>query len=183
MKKLLLITLLFTFGIIQAQDGYSLSDETYKEIRTKVMGLDSLETKTFADNLASSAKTKFVYYKAKMNDNQLRYYYRRMDLSPEEQKEQELFGCVRCMVVYFNKYYKGSNFDLEIEGIPMFSFNFVSGSYLDLFPTWKREFLPAAIKEEALDNFRYRDVINKTLNVNVTLSDPTGFWILRNLSY
>ena len=182
MKKLLLITFLFTINLTQAQDGYSLSDETYKEIRTKVIGLDSLETKTFADNLASSAKTDFVFYKAKFNDNDLRYFYRRMDLTPEEQKKQEMLGCVRCMVIYFHKYYEGSNEDLGIEGAPKFRFNLVIGSYLDLFPTWKREFLPSAIKEEALDNFKYLRVESVEMHLNVTLAKFSGVWELRNNS-
>jgi len=185
MKKLLLLTLILTFGIIQAQDGYNLSDETYKEIKKKVNHLDSISARMFADEIVKSVNTEYTFLKVLKYPKRkiYSYYYIPSSIYDSDYKEQMNYGCEACFVVHFNVFYDGSNEDLEIEGTQRFRFHFVGGSYLELFPTWKREFLPSAIKEEALDNFRYRDVVNRTLGVNVSLSKHSGVWELRNRSY
>lgn len=181
-KLLLLLALALTCNIVHSQDGYKLSPETYETIKSKIIDIDSITAKNFADDIASSAKTGFTYLKTKEDAKDLRYYYTPNDATEAEKEDREAFGsCMRCMIVYFKKYNKGANEDLEIEGTPMLYFSMVSGSYLDLFPIWKKEFLNAATPELALDNFRYRDVKYIPLNLDVRLSKMNGLWTIKNL--
>jgi len=173
------------------------NDQAYNEkyshlqkIKDKINNLDTITARIFSDSIAYSAKTPFEFFKLKKykkhNDKYIRnfiYYYIPTNLTVEEDKENREFSCDKCMKVYFNVYYDGANSDLEIEGIQKLKFQQVYGSFLDLFPTWKREFLPTVNKDKVLDDFKFRDVKNRKLGINVRISKQNGIWQIYNWSF
>lgn len=170
MKKLFLsLTLLASFATM-AQDGYSLTPETYQGITAKVSQLDTLSARAFADRLAGSATTSFAYMQTKTNETGTKFYYSRTDLTQKEQLDQEEIGCTSCLVVYFKN---------TADGL---TFNQVVGSFEDLLPTWQREFLPTATADNAQQSFKYREVKNRATGTNIRFEKFNNMWQIYNSS-
>ncbi|MGJ5643224.1 hypothetical protein [Formosa sp. S-31] len=181
MKKLLYSIAFLSSLFISAQNGYELSDLKYKEVSNKVNKLDSLTARAFADGIASAAATDYDFLTVKTIDNNSVYYYIPSELTPEEILDQKQMGCDKCMRVIFNVYYDGADKDLEIKGKQRLVFREVVGKFLDLYPTWNREFLPSATPELIKDSFKYRVVQNRNLDLNVRLDKVGGVWRIFNL--
>ena len=170
MKKILLTFALLAAIVTSAQDGYNLPEQTYKDIKAKVSQLSESSARSFADGIANSAPTQYVWYKTKKGDKYVRYYYSRTDLSEKEQKDQEDFGCSKCFIVDFILYPQGLQFDQ------------VNGSFEDLFPTWQREFLNSATKANFNESFKYRDVNNRKVGTDIRFARAGGLWQIYNWS-
>ncbi len=116
MKQLLiLLTTLFIGIIANAQLHFKTKD--LKEVRQ------------LADSIALTAKTPYVFSKegiSKQNSN----YYVVVYTNPKDDYDR--------LGVAFWISHIDRNLDLEIKGTPVYTFDFVRGNFLDLFPFWKR---------------------------------------------
>lgn len=180
MKKLLLIPLLLLSVLSFAQDGYKLTPEQYKEISNKLIQLDSISAKIFSDRIAETAKTSLVLENIRSNKRALIFYYSPEGLTPEEKEKQEVKGCEACLKIIFLKYEKGGNKDLQIKGTEYLKFSEAAGLYLDLFPTWEREFLPGAEPAAALEKFEQREIKSIEHNCSISLQKAGINWKIYN---
>ena len=182
MKKALLFVLMLSCFCLTAQ---SPGESEVQEIMRKINNLDSLSARQFADEIAFSAKTRFQFYELKTykKGRILRYNYINMDLSEDQQQKIETYGCDQnCLTVEFKVYYEGGNPDLEIIGEKKIAFSEVgSFRFLDIFPTWKREFYPNATKENAA-NFKNNHVYLANTGV-FRFQKFNNFWTIRNQSF
>lgn len=168
MKNLLLTIALFVTALSFAQDGYKLAPETYEAITAKVSELDTLRARAFADRLAGTAPTGFVYMQTKTTDNATKYYYKKAAMSSEEKQDLAAFGCSDCLVVYF----KNVNNSLQ--------FDQVTGRFEDLYPTWNREFLPSATVDNVNQSFKYREVKDRTTGTDIRFGKVDNTWQIYN---
>lgn len=168
--RFLTFLLLCTSFTFQAQDTYKAND------------LDSITARQFANTIVASAKTQYEFLKLKKRAKRqtLTYYYIDASLSPEEKAEQKEMGCRDCMKINFKTYTVGANADMQEPGASKIKFINVSGSFLDLFPTWQREFLQTATKENVL-NYKDRAVKKDGFSL-FRFSKINGIWEIRNNS-
>ena len=167
MRNVLLFLIIPFLGI--AQNGYELTQDQYIAIQHRLVKSDTIEARAFASSIAGTAATPHQHIRTKVSDNgTVKYYYGRLDLTQKEQKDQQDFGCVRCMIVYF----RSVNNSLQ--------FYKVSGSLEDLQPTWQREFLPTATMEMINESFKYREIKNKEIGTDVRLQQNGDTWTIYN---
>ncbi len=178
-KPLLILGLLISLWGF-AQDGYKLSPEQYKEITNMISQLDSISAKTFSDKIAATAKTSLALENIKSNSRTVIFYYSPEGMAPEEKEKQETRGCESCLKVVFLKYEIGGSKDLQTKGEQFLKFSEASGLYLDLFPTWEREFLSGADPEAALESFRQREVKSREYNCNISIQKTSSIWKIYN---
>jgi hypothetical protein len=173
MKKLLLITCLFLLSLT--------SNAQENTVKTKIDNFDSITAPIFADSIAFSAKTPYTFLKLQKNvrQHQYTYLYIPSNLTEQERKDQLDFNCDKCMRVNFNVYYTGANEDLEIQGTQRLVFDTVNGSFLDLYPTWSREFYADATKQDVLDDLNFRIVYKGNLRL-YSFEKGNNSWTIRN---
>ncbi|MDB0603172.1 hypothetical protein PL373_18975 [Tenacibaculum maritimum] len=179
MKKLLFIIALLTTTIIVGQNE---SFKNIEKLREKLNNFDSITARKFADNIAYSTKTKYKFYKVKNHkkSNIISYYYLKTELTKEQLGDIKDFGCNgNCLIVYFDVYYEGANIDLELKETKKIVFSNVGGKYLDVFPTWKREFFPTTTKEEALKSHKKRTLYKGNSAVARFQRQQGNFWTIR----
>lgn len=193
MKKLLFITLLLVTYVTTAQKKGKLSKEQYIEINYKISNFDSITARSFADKIATSAKTEYKFIELKIvkqssnksKDRTFVYRYIPVNLYPDDFEKTGEYDCnYSCMDVEFNVVYDGANEDLEEKGTKRLVFHLVTGKFLDIFPTWEREFLSTATKEKVLD-YEDRYVGNKKHDgiVDVRIDKINGMWQIYNWRY
>ncbi len=122
MKKLLFIA---AFVIIAQSVSAQLHFQT-KNVK---------KVRQLADSIALNAKTPYVFSKegaSKRNSN----YYVVIYNNPKDDYDR--------LGVAFHIKYIGRNIDLGTKGTPVYTFDFVQGNFLDLFPFWKRHINPNA---------------------------------------
>lgn len=158
MKKLLLtLTLLIGF-IANAQ---------FKPQDLKALTQD--QANNFAKELATNGKTLWEFDSAK--ENTKGNYYIVNYIAGE-----------KTFKVIYNVYFEGENKALEVPGTKTYKFHEVSGSYLDLFPTWKKVFRPDAELEKTVDDFNSQELINRTDKINFKLKGQDNTWSITNWS-
>ncbi|MFV8392765.1 hypothetical protein [Flavobacterium sp. LB2P6] len=158
MKKLILLTALLISSFSQAQ---------FKPEQLK--SLTQEQANTFANEIATNAKTQWEFIQAKENTNG--DYYVASYSSGE-----------KTFKIVFNVYYEGQNKALEIAGTKTYRFYEVRGSYLDLFPTWKKVFRPDAEIEKTVDDFKSQELINRPAKINFKLKGSDDEWQITNWS-
>lgn len=158
MKKLLLLTVLLISSFIQAQ---------FKPEQLK--SLTQVQANAFANEIATNAKTQWEFVQAKENTNG--DYYVASYSSGE-----------KTFKIVFNVYYEGQNKALEIPGTKTYRFHEVWGTYLDLFPTWKKVFRPDAELEKTVEDFKSQELINRPANINFKLKGSDDEWHITNWS-
>lgn len=159
-------------------------DLSIKAIRNRMSNFNEQSAKEFADKIAQTAKTNYEYYKQKSRPkhNSLAFYYLKSNLTAEQLQDIKDFGCNQnCFKVYFDVYYKGANEDLEIKGTKKIIFSNVSGKFLDLFPTWNREFIQSSTKEGILD-YKKKTIYNGNIAV-ARFQKMQGIWIIRYYNF
>lgn len=188
MKKLLLLTALCIGFFGQAQN-FKLLNQANKS--------DLAYTKTLADEIVSEAKTKFVYFDTAESKylRTLSLIYIKEGLSDAQKKSVEAyiyryktsgryeFTNENCMSIDFKYNDVGANPDLEIAGKREYSFDAVRGSFLDLFPFYKRNIEPSATTEKTTTTGIYS--VRKDADgfwYNFKKSDIDGLWYLKNMS-
>lgn len=161
MKKLLLVTCLFFISFT------AFSQEN--TIKNRIDNFDSITAPVFADSIAYSAKTPYEFLKRQTtrSRNELIYVYIPSNLTDQERKDQLDLNCDKCMRV---------NFDVYAQRLV---FRNVQGSFLDLYPTWQREFFAEATPEQTIDDIKFRMVFkgNKTL---FAFREEHDYWEIRN---
>lgn len=170
MKKLLSLLLLIA-SCAFAQDGYKLSDGEYENLNAKVTGLSEEQAVALTERFAKASPEDYVFLKTTKAKKGLRVIYSRTDLTPEEKAEQEQSGCVRCFLVFFRN------------GADGYNLYQVFGTYDELFPIWKTEFFPSADYDEAQDNFRHRDIVNRATGTDIRLRKSGDVWQIVNASH
>ena len=170
--KNLLYTLAFISFAAVAQDGYNLSNTQYIEVGAKVNELDSLNALKFADHFISSSGQELQLYKVESQGSSRGFnvIYMPSELTANQMDSRDYNGCDACVLLYFKK---------ENEA---YALGHVFGSYETLFPAWKNEFLPAAVKAQAPRNFKMREVVNQDHSVDIRLSKTGNSWQITNLS-
>jgi len=158
MKKLLLLATLLIGLLVSAQI-------TPKELNN----LTQEQANTFSNEIAINGKTKWEFVQAK--ENTKGDYY----ISTYSSGEKTL-------KVIFHVYYEGQNKALEIPGTKTYKFYEVWGSYLDLFPTWKKVFKPDAELEKTVDDFNSQELINRPEKINFKLKESDNQWHITNWS-
>ena len=123
--------------------------------------------KSFADQIANDAKTEWTYKGSSESTDGTKCWFSYMN-------GKETFN------VIFKIYYTDENKALEIPGVKTYKFYQVSGSYLDLFPTWKKVFRPDADLEATVDDLKSQELLNKAENINFKLKGSDDEWQLRN---
>jgi hypothetical protein len=173
MKKILLLLFFMFYGLAQAQD--------YAYIKS----LDSLNNESaraFADQVVVDSKTKYEFLRidetTKSRENSYEVVYIPIDAINKDKKAKPFVSCDECLRVKFIIYFSGKNEDLEMPGVKTLGFSEVIGSYMDLFPVWKKIFNPKADLEKALDSIRSRELINAKprLDYRFYKSEPQGHW-------
>lgn len=158
MKKLIVLAALLISSFIQAQ---------FKPEQLK--SLTQEQANAFANEIAINAKTQWEFIQAKENTNG--DYYVASYSSGE-----------KTFKIVFNVYYEGQNKALEIAGTKTYRFYEVRGSYLDLFPTWKKVFRPDAELEKTVDDFNSQELINRAEKINFKLKGSDDEWQITNWS-
>lgn len=170
MKKLLTLLLLLIASFAFAQDGYKLSESEYQNYKEKVNNLNEQQATALAGELAAASPIDYTYFRTNTRKTGMNVIYSRTDLTPEEQAKQEESGCVRCLMVTFRS--SGDKYNLFQ----------LTGTYNELFPIWKTEFLTSADYHEAVDNFRQRDIVNRASGTDIRLMQNGNMWVIKNNS-
>jgi hypothetical protein len=158
MKKILLLTALLIGVFVQGQ----LKPQQLKSLTQE-------QAIAFSNEIATNAKTKWEFVQAK--ENTKGDYYVASYGSGEKTLE-----------IVFNVYYEGQNKALEIPGIKTYRFYEVWGSYLDLFPTWKKVFRPDVELEKTIDDFSSQELINRSSEIHFKLKGSDNEWHISNWS-
>lgn len=168
MKKAILFIALLIGAFAFAQTGYELPALQYQQIKQKISELSDREARNLANEMAQ-ATGGFVYYKTDTGDDNIQYLYAPTNSTPAQTKEREQYGfCKGCLIITFRgqpdnrKFYE------------------VVGTFEDLFPIWKNEFLPSATAQNTKDNFKYRDVKSSGAKLDVRLQHLYGAWQIHN---
>ena len=166
----LIIVFFFLSLSSYSQDGYSLSADTYQSIYTNTNQLDSITAMGFANNIAKAAATKYDYIKVEASDKGNTYYYLDNAIQGEAKTKALEFGCEPCLKVSFKAFKNG------------LKFHSVVGSLEDLLPTWNAVFLKSATKETIDSSFKYREVKNRDIGLDVRFTKQQGVWKIYNWS-
>ncbi|KIA86596.1 hypothetical protein [Flavobacterium sp. AED] len=158
MKKLILLIALLVSSFTQAQ---------FRPEQLK--SLTQAQANSFANDVATNAKTQWEFVQAKESLNG-DYYI--VSYSSGE----------KTFKIVFNVFYEGQNKALEIVGTKTYRFYEVWGSYLDLFPTWKKVFRPDAELEKTVDDFNSQELINRPAKINFKLKGSDDEWHITNWS-
>lgn len=156
MKKLLLLTALLIAFLGQAQ----FAPGNLKE-------LTQADANAFAREIAANAKTSLEFLTAKENTKG-DYYI--VNFGSGEKK----------LKVVFNVYLEGENKALEIQGIKTYRFREASGTYLDLFTSWKKIFRPDVDIEKTIDDINSQELINRADGINFKLKGQDSYWTITN---
>ncbi|WP_291122754.1 hypothetical protein [Flavobacterium sp. UBA6046] len=170
MKNLLLLILLLFGFFIQAQNI---------ELLHQANKCDLTFARTFSDEIAFGAKTKFLYLDTAVsaNGSTCSFVYIKEGLSDVEKKSVEAyvyryktsgrysFIDENCLCVDFKINKVGANPDLEIKGTEEYDFDVVKGKFLDLFPFYQKEIEPTATTEKTA-----------TTGIYSVRKDKEGYW-------
>lgn len=142
MKKTLLL-LVTTFVIFTTNAQLQFTTKDLKEVRQ------------LADSIALTGKTNYEYVKQGIPRGDSNYY---VVLYKNKNDEYDRMG-VAFWITYIDR-----NIDLEIEGTPVYTFDLVRGSFLDLFPFWQRHINTNAnaisiTKETSKDKAKVQDIL------------------------
>ncbi len=121
MKKLLFIVLVIIAQSVNAQLHFQTKD--VKEVRQ------------LADSIALNAKTPYIFSKEGVSKRNSNYY---VIIYNNSNDDYDRLG------IAFHIEYIDRNLDLDIEGTLVYTFDFVQGNFLDLFPFWQRHINPNA---------------------------------------
>ncbi|MCK8143190.1 hypothetical protein MW871_14970 [Flavobacterium sp. I-SCBP12n] len=158
MKKIISIILLIIGFFAQAQ----FTPGQLKELTQK-------QATALSNEIANNSKSPLVFVEAKENTKGDYYVMN--------------FGTGENMLkVVFNVFYKGENKALEIKGEKIYRFYQAFGTYLDLFPTWKKIFKPEAELEKTVDDFNSQELIDKSDKVNFKFKGEGKQWSITNWS-
>lgn len=156
MKKLLLLATLLIGFLASAQFKPS-----------QLRALTQEQANSFSNEIAINSKTKWEFIQAK--ENTKGNFYVASYGSGE-----------KTLKVIFNVYLEGENKALEIPGTKTYKFYEVWGSYLDLFPTWKKVFRPDAELEKTVDDYNSQELINRPEHINFKLKGSDDEWHITN---
>lgn len=106
----------------------------------KFISSDKKDARALADSLILNAKDTYIY----KNEGQKGKYSYVIDYANQEDVSDRIY-------INFHIRYIDANDDLEIDGIPEYQFESVSGRLLDLYPFWNK-FIDQQYTPEELSN-------------------------------
>lgn len=130
------------------------------------------DIKNLSDNIILKSNKKYDFYKVKPGINMSYENFQFVIYTPEgmpefQKKEEDINGYKNCLVVKFYEWNKNENKDLELKGEKVYTFQSVTGSYLDLFGFWNNTFYPSSTKEEVLQQYKFKEYrLNKDIKFN-----------------
>lgn len=137
------------------------------------------DIKNLSDNIILKSNKKYDFYKVKpginmSHENFQFVIYTPVGLNEVQKKEEDINGYKNCLVVKFSEWNKNENKDLEIKGEKVYTFQSVTGSYLDLFGFWSNTFYPSSTKEEVLQLYKFKEYrLNKDIKFNFRKDNDT----------
>lgn len=185
MKKLLLLAIILVGFIAQAQNIEYLNQANKS---------DFAFARKFSDEIAKSAKTKFVFFEAieTLSGQSGTIIYIPEDMTDVDKeslkahiaysKRVQLFDHEGSLCVHFDIVYDGANKDLEIPGTKKYVFNGVNGKFLDIFPFYQANIEPTATAENTVKGIYTVRKDAAGYWYNFTKSNTDGLWHLRNMS-
>ncbi len=155
MKQLLTLLVILFIGI---------TTNAQLHFKTK----DLKEVRQLADSIALTAKTPYIFSEEGISKRD-KNYYGVVYTNPKDKDDR--------LGVAFWISHIGRNLDLEIKGTPVYTFDFVYGNFLDLFPFWKRHINTNADAVKITKDKRKDKA--KTQGLLYILQSNGGIWEIR----
>lgn len=171
----------------EKDDKAAVFNHPNKDYVISLSKLDESGAREFAENVATTGKTKWEFLKVTENVKARSYIVIYIDASATEEikavaKKSNEYNDKAHLEVYFTVYYEGENIALEVAGTKKFKFNKVRSKYLDLFPVWKKVFRPDAELEKTVDDFNSQELRRVPEKINFKLKESGGEWNITNWS-
>lgn len=113
MKKLLLLSFLAVYS-------------TFSFAQIRFVSSNKNDMRSLADSLVSNSKREYVFYQ----QDSSQYAFKLTYVNKQDNEDRVYFD--------FKIRYIGANKDLETTGTPEYSFYYVSGRFLDIYPFWNK---------------------------------------------
>jgi hypothetical protein len=176
MKKLLLLASLLIVSLVHAQDFNYLAS------------LNNIPTDTEALKIAqniASAQTKSVRLlnaKEFTEDHVYAVRFVPTEMTNEQYDKLDQYAQSKFLTVIFSINYIGENENLEQKGVKTYKFKQLKGTYLQIFPVWKKYYHPDADLESTLTNSKMQKFIDFPKKLDFYIQDDDDLWILYNQS-
>lgn len=103
-------------------------------------------------------------------------------MTNEQYDKLDQYAQAEFLTVTFRIDYVGENKDLERQGVKTYKFKQLKGTYLQIFPVWKKYYHPEAELESALTNDKIKKFIDFPKKLDFYIEDVNDLWILYNQS-
>jgi hypothetical protein len=176
MKKLLLLVALLIGSFVQAQDYAFLTSlnkiATDKEAIKIAEEIASLQTK----------KVRLLRAQEFSEERQLLVRFVPQELTNEQYDALDQYAQAAFLTVTFRIDYVGENKDLEREGVKTYKLKQIKGTYLQIFPVWKKYYHPEAELEPMLTDYKKQKFIDFPKKLDFYIQEDNDRWILLNQS-
>lgn len=176
MKKLVLLTALLIGFLGQAQD---LAYLTY---------LNKIATETEAIKIASdiaglqTKKLRLLRVQEFTDDYLLMIRFVPEEMTNEQYDKLDQYAQSNFLTVTFRIDYIGENKELERKGVKTYKFKQIKGTYLQIFPVWKKYYRFDAELEPTLTNSKMQKFVDFPKKLDFYIQDDNDLWILYNQS-
>jgi hypothetical protein len=176
MKKLLLLASLLTVSLVQAQNF------------TYLASLNNIQTDAVALKIAqeiASLQPKSVRLLRSQEFSEERVLMVRFvpsELTNEQYDKLDQYAQAEFLTVTFAIDYVGENKDLERQGVKTYRFKHLKGTYLQIFPVWKKYYHPEAELETILTNSKMQKFIDFPKKLYFYIDEDNDVWALYNQS-
>lgn len=180
---------------VQANDNKEKAEREAQAVKSLEFVYPNIESKTTIDNMVESksindikqlsnyivlnSNKNYDFYKVKpvlnvSHENFQWVIYTPEGMTEEQKKEEDINNYKNCLVVKFSEWNKEENKDLENKGEKVYSFQSVTGSYLNLFGFWSKTFYPSSTKEEILQQYKFQEYrLNKNIKYKFRKDNDT----------
>ena len=176
MKKLILLAILLIGFLAQAQDY------AYMTMLNKIA--TDKEAIKIAEEIASLQTKKVRLLKAQefMEERQLLIRFVPAEMTNEQYDALDQYEQTEFLTVTFRIDYVGENKDLEREGVKTYKFKQIKGTYLQIFPVWKKYYRPEVELEPTLTDYKNQKFIDFPKKLDFYIQEDMDRWILLNQS-
>jgi negative regulator of replication initiation len=176
MKKLLLLSALLIASFVQAQDYAYLTSlnkiATDKEAIKIAEEIASLQTK----------KVRLLRSQEFTEERQLLVRFVPEEMTNEQYDALDQYEQSDFLTVTFRIDYVGENKDLERQGVKTYKFKQLKGTYLQIFPVWKKYYHPEAEIEPTLTDSKIQKFVDFPKKIDFYIQEDNERWILLNQS-
>lgn len=176
MKKLILFIALLIVSFVQAQDYayliYLNKIATNKEAIKIAEDIASIQTK----------KVRLLSAQEFTEDRQLLVRFVPEEMTNEQYDALDQYEQSDFLTVTFRIDYLGENKDLERQGVKTYKLKHLKGTYLQIFPFWKKYYYPEAELEPTLTDYKKQKFIDFPKKLDFYIQEDNDRWILLNQS-